>query len=231
MGGMEPDWKAPGYRGNINKQCVTLAEALKVNGYATYMTGKWHLTRDTRVRTLEEKHNWPCQRGFDRFYGTIAGAGDFYAPATLTSDNEDITKQARDDKSFYYTDAISDNTVKFINEHCKRDPSTGSGLAKPFFHYVAYTAPHWPLHALDKDRAKYKGVYDGGWDKLRESRLKKIHKLGLLDSKWAISPSSAECSWDDLPTVRENMPVLYYLIHRGIITQVVLNVLISMDLL
>jgi len=193
MGGMEPDWQAPGYRGNINKQCVTLAEALKTNGYATYMTGKWHVTRDKRARTLEDKHNWPRQRGFDRFYGTIAGAGDFYAPKTLTSDNEDITQQARDDKNYYYTDAISDNTVRFINEHCKQDK------AKPFFHYVAYTAPHWPLHALDRDRAKYKGVYDGGWDKLRESRLKKIRKLGLLDSKWAMSPSSAGCSWADLP--------------------------------
>ncbi len=200
MGGMEPDWKAPGYRGNINKRCVTLAEALKLNGYATYMTGKWHLTRDTRVRKLEDKHNWPCQRGFDRFYGTIAGAGDFYAPATLTSDNEDITRQAKEDKSYYYTDAISDNSVKFINEHCRKDPSTGSGQAKPFFHYVAYTAPHWPLHALDKDRAKYKGVYDGGWDKLRESRLKKIHKLGLLDPKWKMSPSSSGCAWDELPS-------------------------------
>ena len=193
MGGMEPDWKAPGYRGNINKQCVTLAEALKFNGYATYMTGKWHLTRNVRARNPQDKHNWPCQRGFDRYYGTIAGAGNYYTPATLTSDNEDITQRAKDDKNFYYTDAISDNTVKFINEHCRRDKS------KPFFQYVAYTAPHWPLHALREDRAKYKGVYDGGWDKLRASRLKKIHRLKLLDAKWPLSPSSAECSWVDLP--------------------------------
>jgi arylsulfatase A-like enzyme len=75
MGGMEPDWKAPGYRGNINRQCVTLAEALKANDYATYMTGKWHLTNLTRARTDEDKYNWPCQRGFDRFFGTDDLAG------------------------------------------------------------------------------------------------------------------------------------------------------------
>ena len=193
MGGMEPDWKEPGYRGNINRECVTLAEALKANGYATYMTGKWHVTNTTRARTLEEKHNWPRQRGFDRYFGTIAGGGSYYAPHSLTLDNEDISQQAKDDESFYYTDAISDHTVRFINEHCERDKRT------PFFHYVSYTAPHWPLHALREDRAKYKGMYDDGWDALRERRFKRMRELGLLDPNWKLSPRSIPTPWTELP--------------------------------
>ncbi len=193
MGGMEPDWGAPGYRGNINTRCVTLAEALKANGYATYMTGKWHLTNKTRARSDKDKFNWPRQRGFDRFYGTISGGGSYYAPKTLTLDNEDISKRAADDDDFYYTDAISDYTVSFIDEHCKASDD------RPFFQYVSYTAPHWPLHALREDRAKYEGTYDKGWDVLREQRFARIKELGLLGGDWGLSPRSLNRSWIDLP--------------------------------
>jgi arylsulfatase len=193
MGGMEPDWEEPGYRGNINKQCVTLAEALKQNGYATYMTGKWHLTNKTRAKTKEEKFNWPCQRGFDRLFGTIAGAGNFFAPKTLTRDNEDITNEAEQDDSFYYTDAISSNTVMFINEHCQTKKDT------PFFQYVAYTAPHWPLHALPEDIKKYHGKYKAGWDVLRKERHERLKKLGLVNPKWKLSDRTGGVpAWDDL---------------------------------
>ena len=193
MGGMEPDWKQPGYRGNLNKECVTLAEALKLNGYATYMTGKWHVTNKTRVQNEEDKYNWPRQRGFDRFFGTISGAGNFYTPQTLTLDNTDITQQAVEDESFYYTDAITDHTLKFIDEHCAEDKT------KPFFHFVSFTAPHWPLHALREDRAKYKGVYDGGWDALRESRWEKIKQLGLLGEGTEPAPPTTRTRWTNLP--------------------------------
>jgi arylsulfatase A-like enzyme len=196
MGGMEPDWLEPGYRGNINNNCVTLAEAMKYNGYATYMTGKWHLTNTSSARTLEEKYNWPRQRGFDRFFGTIKGGGSYYAPSSLTLDNEDISKQAAEDEDFYYTDAISDYTIEFINEHCTKDPD------KPFFQYVAFTAPHWPLHALREDRAKYEGKYNEGWDVLRENRFKRMQELGILDDGWQLSRTTVSSTWENLPNLK-----------------------------
>ncbi|NQT88487.1 sulfatase-like hydrolase/transferase [bacterium] len=182
MGCMEPDWKLPGYRGNINRQCVTLAEALKPAGYRTYMAGKWHVTNTTRAKTLEEKHNWPRQRGFDRYFGTIAGAGSFFTPKTLTRDNDDITDEAQADKAFYYTDAINDATVGFIDDHAKAMRDT------PFFAYVAHTAPHWPLHALAEDIKKYAARYKAGWDALRDERHARMKKLGVVDAKWPLSP-------------------------------------------
>ncbi len=183
MGGMEPDWGIPGYRGNINRQCVTMAEALKVNGYSTYMSGKWHLTNVRRANQLKDKFNWPLQRGFDRYYGTIAGAGSFFTPNTLTRDNEDITEEAKKNPSYYYTDAISIEAAKFISEHAE-DKKVASN---PFFLYVSYTAPHWPLHAKDKDIEKYKGRYDNGWDVLRKERFERLQKMGLATDAWKMS--------------------------------------------
>ena len=108
------------------------------------------------------------QRGFDAFYGTIIGAGSFYDPNTLTRGNENIEHEARA-PGFFYTDAISDNACAFVEQHC-----SGEHADQPFFEYVAYTAPHWPLHAHDDDIARYRGRFDAGWDRLRQERLDKL---------------------------------------------------------
>ena len=178
VGHMMGDRGQPGYRGDLSRNCLTIAEALKTAGYRTYMTGKWHVTRFVRPRNDAEKHNWPRQRGFDRFYGTITGAGSFFDPWTLTRDNTYIVP---DSKGFYYTDAISSNAVKFISDHASRHAD------KPLFLYVAYTAPHWPMHALPEDIARYKGRYDKGWDALRAERHKRMIEMGIVEAKWGIT--------------------------------------------
>ena len=176
VGHMMNDRGFESYRGDLNNRCVTIAEVLKLAGYSTYMSGKWHVTKHRGPEG--PKHNWPRQRGFDRFFGTIHGAGSFYDPCSLTRDNTQIPPS--DD--FYYTDAISDNAVEFIRGH-KAD--------NPFFMYVAYTAPHWPMHALPEDIARYKGRYDGGWDALRAERHKRMIEMGIVDKKWELTPRDA----------------------------------------
>ena len=172
-----------GYRGDLNNKCVTIAEVLKRAGYKTYMAGKWHLTYDKYWDG--PKHSWPRQRGFDRFYGTIAGAGSYYDPNSLTRDNTQIAPG----EDFYYTDAISDNAVKYIQEHETNNP---------FFMYVAYTAAHWPMHALPKDIKKYKGKYDKGWDAIRKERHARLIKMGLVDKKWALTARDEDVpAWED----------------------------------
>jgi len=174
VGHMMEDKGYEAYRGDLNNRCVTIAEVLKLAGYNTYMAGKWHVTR---FRGPDgPKHNWPRQRGFDRFFGTIHGAGSYYDPCSLTRDNTQIPPGSDD---FYYTNAIADNAVTFVREH-KTD--------NPFFIYVAFTAPHWPMHALPKDIAKYKGRYDGGWDTLRAERHKRMIEMGIVDKKWKLTP-------------------------------------------
>ena len=159
---------------------------LRPAGYKTYMSGKWHVTRHRYPEG--PKFNWPRQRGFDRFYGTIHGAGSFFDPNSLTRDNEQI---APDEEPYYYTDAIGNNAVRFINEHKGEDP---------FFLYVAFTAPHWPMHALPADIAKYKGRYDKGWDTLREERHKRMIDMGLINSEWKMTPRDPNApAWEEEP--------------------------------
>lgn len=191
IGQMIHDFGRPGYRGDLSRNAVTIAEVLKTAGYSTYMSGKWHVTK--HLLPDSEKYNWPLQRGFDRFYGTIIGAGSFYDPWTLTRGNKAITPDNDEQyqpEQYYYTDAISDNAVNFVNDHNK------AGKKHPFFLYVAYTAAHWPMHALEKDIAKYKGKYDAGYEAVRKARYERMKKLGVIEN-WDLSPAPE--LWRDFP--------------------------------
>ncbi|KAA5545613.1 arylsulfatase [Roseiconus nitratireducens] len=205
VGHMMNDRGYDGYRGDLNRNCVTIAEALKSAGYRAYMSGKWHVTKATQPKSEADKHNWPLQRGFDRFYGTIHGAGSFYDPNTLTRDNQYISPHADPEygpdqwpgETYYYTDAISDHAVRFIKEHHEQTADA------PFFMYVAYTAAHWPMHALEKDIQRYAGKYDAGYDAIRQARYEKLISLGLIDADattlFPIDPAAKErefWEWD-----------------------------------
>jgi len=162
----------PGYQGDLNKSCVTIAQVMKGAGYQTMMTGKWHVTPNDG-----KKHNWPLQRGFDRYYGIIAGATSYFQPMSLTRDNTPIQPEG---ENYYLTDAIASNAATFIEDAAKRP--------EPFFMYVAFTSPHWPLHAFESDIAKYKGRYKDGWDKLRDERRERMIKMGIVEKKWGLTP-------------------------------------------
>lgn len=179
---MEPR-DLPGYRGDLSPNAVTIAEALKPSGYKTYMCGKWHVT----PLRGDRRHNWPLQRGFDKFYGTLAGAGNFFWPAYLMRDNTPIESEGKD---YYYTDALSENAANFIGESAKS--------TDPFFLYLAYTAPHWPLHAPEREIEKYKGRYKDGWDALRVERHKRMVDLGIVDKRWPLTQrDSTVPAWAD----------------------------------
>jgi arylsulfatase len=166
-----------GYAGDLNRRCVTIPEVLREQGYRTYLSGKWHIASSLK----EPSDAWPLQRGFDRFYGTIIGAGSFYNPNTLTRGNDNVEHEAEQDPEFFYTDAISDQAAAFVREHRDESPDA------PFFMYVAYTAPHWPLHAHEEDIVKYKGRFDAGWDSLREERLGRLVKAGIIHPSWQLT--------------------------------------------
>ena len=174
IGHMMQETRFPGYKGNINRRCVTLGEVLRTAGYTTGAFGKWHVARDTKPDG--PKFNWPLQRGFDRFYGTIHGGGSFFDPTTLCRGNDFIPPDRPD---FYYTDAIADEAAKFVRE-TPRD--------RRLFAYVAFTATHWPMHAKQADIARYDGVYDAGWDVMRDARYRRMREMGILDADWALSP-------------------------------------------
>lgn len=190
VGWMMTDGGYDGYRGDLNNQCQTIAEVLRPAGYSTYGVGKWHVTR--HVQPDGPKHNWPLQRGFEKFYGTITGAGSFFDPGTLTRGNQNIspfTDPEYTPDEYYYTDAISDHAVRFIDAHYQENKPE-----KPFFMYVAYTAAHWPMHALPQDIAKYAGKYDKGYAAVRERRAKRVVELGLVREEFDVTPLVGD--WD-----------------------------------
>jgi arylsulfatase A-like enzyme len=176
-----------GYRGALNDRCVTAAEVLSESGYATCLTGKWHLASEMRV----PNDAWPTRRGFDRFFGTLTGCGSYYDPGTLTRGESDASAEARR-PGFFYTDAIADEAVAFVEEQVANAPD------QPFFLYTAFTAPHWPLHAPEADVAALDGAFDDGWDVLRERRMERLVDEGVLPTGTTLSGRDpTQPAWTD----------------------------------
>ena len=172
-----------GYQMHLNHHCVTLAEALRPAGYHTCMVGKWH------VGMIEEKE-WPLQRGFEHYYGILPGATSYLQPHGLRGLTLDNTPLPPPEPPYYTTDAFTDYAIKFLKEQ-KDD--------RPFFLYVAYNRPHWPLQAKESDIQQFAGKYDAGWDKLREQRWQRELELGIVKKEWGISPRDPGVRpWDDL---------------------------------
>jgi arylsulfatase A-like enzyme len=189
IGVLTNDDSPDGYPGSLNSRCVTMAEVLAGAGYATHMAGKWHLSSSLG----EPSQSWPTRRGFEHFFGTLAGAGSFYRPGRLFRDEADAGAEC-DDPGFFYTDAISAEAETFVRDHAERADG------RPFFLYTAYTAPHWPLHAPDADISAYDGVFDAGWDELRTRRMEALAKEGILPPATGMSDRDpTQPAWADVP--------------------------------
>ena len=185
VGHMVQDRNHPSYQGFLNDRCVTIAEALRPAGYRTLMSGKWHVG--------ERRPHWPCDRGFDRYFGLISGGSNYWKLDTnrqMAVDNEPYHPPS--DGSFYMTDAFTHHAVEFVDQHASKPD--------PFFLYLAYTAPHWPLHAWPQDIARYRGKYRMGWDRLRAQRHQRMIRMGLVDKRWPLTPRDPKVpAWDDVP--------------------------------
>lgn len=178
------DYGKPGYRADLSRDCVTIAEALRERDYHTYMVGKWHVCHDFAEEGSQ--HNWPLQRGFDDFFGTLIAAGSLWNPPTLTEGNQFVGPEG----DFYYTEALTDKAVQYIDQ-------TVDG--RPFFLYMAHPAPHWPLHARVSVIDKYRGRFAAGWDELRKQRQHRLIELGLIGDEWRLSPrDERSVAWDTL---------------------------------
>ena len=177
----------PAYQDNLNNECVTIAEVLRPAGYSTYMTGKWHVTNERKIDGYVTD-NWPVQRGFDRYFGIVPGGANYFTPVIYSNNH-----RYKAPENFYLTDAISDTSVKYIEDHFS------ANTAKPLFMYVAYTSPHWPLHAPKEVIEKYKNTYTKGWDIIRADRFKKQKEIGLFDADTKLSPRDARVpAWNTL---------------------------------
>lgn len=183
VGHMVEDKGTPGYRGFLNESCVTIAEVLKPAGYATLMVGKWHVGG--------KRGHWPKDRGFERYSGLVDGGGNYFITDPTRTFVDEETERPKGQPTQYRTDEFSDKAVKYIEEY--------GGKERPFFLYLAYTAPHWPLHAPAETIAKHKGKYMQGWDSLRDQRHKRQIEMGIVEASWGMTARDAKApAWEDV---------------------------------
>jgi arylsulfatase len=174
----------PDYRSGPRRNFVTVAEVMRGAGYTTLMTGKWHIDGD------------PLSRGFDHYFGHLSGATDFFlGDKTFRLDDQPFTVPQQ---GFYTTDANTDHAMRFIGEAVKQKD-------KPFFLYIAYNAPHYPLQAPKSEIDKYRGKYRIGWDELRRQRHSRQLEMGLLSKEWPLSPRPADVKpWTALTAAQQD---------------------------
>ena len=195
VGHLVTDLGHPGYRGRLSDNAVTLADVLKLAGYRTYMSGKWH------VGTPD-----PTRHGFEQYFGTLISAATFWDPAQYLRLPEGSKARSYDKDAFYGTDALTDYAMDFL-EDARTTPD------RPWFLYLAYNAPHFPLHARPEDISTYRDRYTTGWDLLRQERLARMKQLRLVARGTRLSPrsnytnygetvSAGNPPWDRLPEDR-----------------------------
>ncbi|MEN6602245.1 MAG: arylsulfatase [Bryobacteraceae bacterium] len=195
VGHMVSDRGYPAYQGYLNNRCVTIAEALAPAGYRTLMSGKWHVG--------EKRPHWPLDRGFQRYFGLISGGSNYFRldpGRQMAFGNKPFTPPEK----FYMTDAFTDYALRFLDEQ--------KGSQVPFFLYLAYTSPHWPLHAWPEDIARYRGRYRIGWDELRLRRHRRMIEMGLVDRRWPLTPRDGSApAWKDVkdPDMRDLRMAVY----------------------
>ncbi|HEY4107660.1 sulfatase-like hydrolase/transferase [Puia sp.] len=201
IGSMTTDQQEPGYRGFLTPNTVTLAEALETAGYQTAMAGKWHVSNTIEQATPAAQLKWldhqieaplfspieqyPTRRGFQRFYGTLWGVVDHFDPFSLV-DGETPVRSVP--KNYYHTDAVSDSAAAFVRD-MSRNP-------QPFFLYLAYNSPHWPVQAPAEEIEKYKNTYRAGWEAIRKARYARMVKMGIVDpATQPLSLRNPDSSW------------------------------------
>ncbi|KAA5544710.1 arylsulfatase [Roseiconus nitratireducens] len=221
LGHMTQDIGRPGYRGRIDPAAKTVADRFSGAGYRCFLSGKWHLGTDD-----------PTRHGFERFYGTLVSAKTFWDPdhyLSIPADSERSPPaglpqvETNDARSFYGTDALTERAQQFL-------AAARTTAERPWFLYLAYNAPHFPLQARREDISRYAGRYHVGWDVIRRERLARMKRLGIVPDDTDLSSrshywnygqtrSGTNPPWDDLdPDRRQDlarrMAIYAAMVHR-----------------
>lgn len=208
---------APGYEGYLNDRVVALPELLREAGYLTLMSGKWHLGA-----TIETS---PWARGFERSFALLpagashyggSGARGFSPVPTLYTEDDQFVSVGDD---FYSSDSYTDTLLRYLDERAPEDD-------RPFFAYLPFQAPHWPLQAPDESIAKYRGRYDAGPDALREERLAALKRLGLCPPDVVAHPMVADGApeWADMTDEQRARSARSMEVYAGMVDRMDYNV-------
>lgn len=177
----------PGYLGYLDPKVPTIAERLSAKGYRTIMSGKWHLGEELRYG--------PSNRGFEHAFTLVEGGHNHFGKPGIPPDSlggatyREHGRVVKIPENFYSSDYFTDKLIEYLDAESDR----------PFFAYLSFTAPHWPLHAPTETIKKYRGKYDRGWDLLREKRIERQKQLGIITRETSeVRPTTLK-EWDSLP--------------------------------
>ena len=208
----------PGYRAEIADNVSTAAEILRGAGYATLMVGKWHLCRDSDMSAGGPQHGWPCQRGFDRFYGILEAFTNLHQPHRLIEDNH-VVEVDRWPDDYFLTDDLTNKAIRMIRERSASRPG------QPFFLYMAHPAAHAPLLAKADDIARYRDTYNAGWDDTRVRRHSRQIELGVIPAGTPLPPRNNEPgddvkAWEELTDDERTLYARYMSVYAAMVDEI-----------
>lgn len=212
----------PGYEGYLNERSLSIAEVLKDNGYRTYISGKWHLglTPETNAHAKGFDHSFTLLQGLDLHFKQAPAA--YKRNATYTEDGKQVPISSLPD-DFFSTNYFTDKLISYLE--------SGKNSGKPFFAYAAYTAPHWPLQAPAEYRDRYRGVYDVGYDVIRDARIARQKQLGLIPANFiAAEPVATQNApqkygrWNELSAEQKALEARRMEIYAGMVENLDANI-------
>ena len=212
----------PGYASELAPDVMTMAEILRDRaGYATMMVGKWHLAKDSDGAE-GPRHSWPCQRGFDQYYGVIDAFTNLHQPHRLVQDNHQVEIDQYPD-GYYFTDDITDHAISMVRSQKTANPE------RPFFLYLAHGAVHAPLHARPEDIEKYRGRYSAGWDALRDERFARQQAMGVVLPGVELPPRNTERdhdvrAWDELSADEQRLFARHMEVYAAMVDRIDQNI-------
>lgn len=190
--GIIAEWSSgyPGYSGQVGRQAAMVPQVLRSHAYSSYAIGKWHLTNISDYGAAGPHENWPLGKGFNRWYGFHGALTDQWHPE-LCQDNRPIQIEKPDD--YHLSTDLVDHAIGDVRDHLS------SGVGRPFFLYLAFGACHWPHHVPKEYIDRYSGRYDKGWDAIREERLEKQIRTGVVPPDTTLAPLNPDVKpWDEL---------------------------------
>lgn len=211
----------PGFPGatlQIDDDVPTIAESFQESGYATFMVGKWHVTKESTLNDGASKSGWPLQRGFDRYFGSMDGFTTLYHPHRLICDNSPLViDDVADD--YYLTDDLTDQALGMIKALRANEPE------KPFFLYFAHQAVHAPMQGKPEDIEKYRGAYNRGWDHVRDDRFRRQIQEGLFPAGTEMvirndTPGAEVQAWDSLTESQQLLFARYMEVYAAMVDNI-----------
>lgn len=208
----------PGYTSVIDPGQPTAAEIFRDAGYSTFMVGKWHLSKDAELNEAGDRSSWPLQRGFDEYYGILEAMTNLHHPHRLYEGNS-VVEVDEYPEGYYLTDDLTDRAIRMMKGCKAADPS------RPFFLYFAHLAVHAPLHAKPEDVERYRGMYEQGWDSLREERLTEQIRLGIMPEGTRLPPRNLEegehvVAWAELSDLEKQIFARHMEVYAGMVDSV-----------